>query len=193
MRLRFDEGKTLLLIAFILSSVSPLTAQVSYDVFATISQGFRTFEAGGYDPYRAPLGLGVGLRTGNLWRSLTLGTDLALNGFTPEENETVFKDSLMFTGLLTVGWMFSLMEDPDSSLTVGPVVGAGVYHRTIPTDSSSLARTRGLLTIGAECMLITDKSLVFGTSGKIRGFLDIRTVWGVALDVHVGYRFGGRE
>lgn len=184
--------RAILLISFVFTSFIPLSAQVNYDLLISVSQGFRTFGADEYDPYRAPLGLGIGFRTGNIWKSLNLGIDLTWSGFSPEENETSFKDSGMFTGLLSAGWMFPLIDDPKASLTLGPMIGAGIYRRSISWDSGDATRIRSLLTAGAECMLITDNSMIFGTSLKFRGFMDNKPAWGMALDVHVGYRFGGR-
>ena len=77
----------------------------------------------------------MGLRTGNLWKSLNLGIDLSLSGFAPEEDETSYETSGMITGLLTAGWMFSLLEDSTTSLTLGPVAGAGLYIRSISSVS----------------------------------------------------------
>ncbi len=184
--------RTIFLISFFFTSLIPLFAQVNYDLFATVSQGFRTFGADEYDPYRAPMGIGIGFRTGNFWKSLNLGIDLTWSGFSPEENELSFEDSGMFTGLFSVGWMFSLLDDPTTSFTLGPIAGAGIYSRSISWDSGGVNQTRSLLMAGVECMLKTDNSMIFGTSLKLRGFMDNTPVWGLALDIHVGYRFGGR-
>ena len=99
---------------------------------------------------------------------------------------------MMYSGLVSAGWMYSLLDDSKTSLTLGPVVGIGLYRRSIPFEGSSSALIRALLTAGAELMLITDNSMIFGTSLKIRGYMDKEPVWGLAFEIHIGYRFGAQ-
>lgn len=184
--------RLVLLISFIFISRFPLSAQINHNLIFTVSQGFRTFDADGYDPYRAPLGIGIGYQAGNLWKSLVLGIDFTWSGFSPEENEASFENSMMYSGLVSAGWMYSLLDDPNTSLTLGPIVGFGLYQRSIPYEGRNLSQIRSLFMAGVEFLLTTDNSMIFGTSLKINGFLDNEPVWGMALEIHIGYRFGAQ-
>lgn len=184
--------RSILLIFFIFTTLGVLSAQANYDLLISINQGFRVFESDEYNPYQAPEGIGFDFRIGDFWKSLNLGFNLTWSGFAPVEQDSSFKYSGMLSGMLSAAWMFTLIEDSTTTLTLGPIGGAGIYHRSISWDTDSATQVRALIMTGMECMLKTDSSMLLGTSFNIRGFMDVEPVWGFSVAIHVGYRFGKR-
>lgn len=176
-----------------LTFLQQLSATANYDLVISVSQGFTAFKTEDFDTYRSPTGVGIGFRADGFWHSLNLGADFHWYGFPPLEGETSFENSWMITGTLNAGWMFGLLNDPETFLGFGPTVGAGFYNRSISYEGKDTVQLRPILRFSIDGKLRAGNSLVFGTSLNLTGFMDDQTVWGLSVDIDVGYSFGGRR